>query len=182
MGATGNGRIYVIKEGESKSPARRFAAELKEFCKGDWRIIDYIIDSLGETPNTGGEGNNSFADVLRLCGLPFRATDFDDKNDESFIQNIQQVLEIPDKPDNFGRKQPTLAIFRGCVKTVEDIETCQWQKFRQYDVFKPKLDITNKDFLACVKYGLKSNIGVIAEVGRMPKVKRAGRSPWSGRR
>lgn len=182
MGATGNGRIYVIKEGESKSPARRFAAELKDAIKGEWRIIDYIIDSLGETPNTGGEGNTSFAEVLRLSGLPFRSTDFDDKNDESFIQNIQQVLEIPDQPDNFGRKQPKLAIFKDCVRTINDIETCQWQKYRQHDVYKPKLDISNKDFLACVKYGLKSNIGLVAEVGKMPRVMRQRRSPWSGRK
>jgi hypothetical protein len=183
MGATGDGRIYCIKEFESKSPARRFAAELREFIKGDWRIVDYVIDSLGETPNTGGEGNTSFAEVLRLSGLPFRATNFDDKDDESFIQNIQQVLEIPEQKDNFGRQIPKLAIFRGCCeKLVDNIETVQWQKYRQHDVFKPKLDIASKDLLACLKYGLKTNIGLIAEVGRMPRIKRPGRSPWSGRR
>lgn len=182
VGATGDGRLYYIKEMLSKSPARRFAGELKEFCKGDWKIVDHVIDSLGETPRTGGEGNKSFSMVLRENGVPVRATSHDDKDDEDFIQSIQQVLEIPDKADNFGRKLPKLAILEGNPLIVEDIESAQWQKFRQHDVYKPKLDITAKDFLSCLKYALKSTIGLIADVGRMPRIKRSGRSPWSGRR
>lgn len=181
VGATGDGRIYYIKEITSKNPARRFAEELKEFLKGPWRIVDYVCDSLGETARTGGDGNKSFCQVLRECGVPVRATDFDDKDDSDFIQSIQQVLETPVKEDNFGRKIPKLAIVEGNPGIVHDIETVQWQKYRQHDVFKEKLDISAKDFLACLKYALKTNIGLIAEVGKMPKVKRQGRSPWSGR-
>src|SRR5690606_9471789 len=114
--------------------------------------IDYIMDSLGETPRTGGEGNLSFGDVLRREGLPVRSTSFDDKNDEMFIQRIQQVLEIPDQPDNFGRKIPKFAIIEGNPGIVNDIETVQWMKYRNHDIYKDKLDITSKDYLSLLKY------------------------------
>lgn len=182
VGATGDGRVYYIKEMETKSPAQAFAGELKEFLKGEWRIIDYVIDSLGETPGTGGMGNMSFSDVLRRYGIPVRSTDFDDKNDEDFIQRIQQVLEVPDQIDNFGRKQPKLAIVAGNDGIIDDIETCQWQKYRQHELFKPKLDISSKDRLACLKYALKTSIAFVADVGRLPRTKRSRPSPWSGTR
>ena len=181
VGATGNGKVYYIKEGSSKSPAREFAEELKEFYKG-YRVIDYVIDSLGETPRTGSDGNRSFSDTLRASGVPVRSTSFDEKNDEDFIQCIQQVLEIPEKPDNFGRKQAKLAIMEGCEGIVHDIETVTWLKHRNQDGFKPKLDITSKDFLSLLKYALATSIAFVADVGRTPKIKRSGRSPWSGHR
>lgn len=182
VGATGDGRIYYIKEMETKSPPERFAAELRDFLRGDWRVIDYVIDSLGETPGTGGKGNLSFADVLRQRGIPVRATDFEDKNDEDFIQRIQQVLEVPEDPDNFGRRRPKLAIVEGNDGIIDDIETCQWQKYRQHELFKPKLDISSKDRLACLKYALATSIAFVSEVGKMPKMKRSRPSPWGGRR
>lgn len=182
VGATGDGRVYYVKEMETKSPAQQFARELKEFLKGDWRIIDYVIDSLGETPGTGGMGNMSFSDVLRRYGIPVRSTDFDDKNDEDFIQKIQQVLEMPEEKDNFGRIQPKLAIVEGNSGIIDDIETCQWQKYRQQELFKPKLDISSKDRLACLKYALKTSIAFVADVGKLPRTKRSRPSPWSGAR
>lgn len=181
VGATGDGKIYYVKEGASKSPARAFAQELKEFYQG-YRVIDMVIDSLGETPRTGGDGNRSFSEVLRDCGVPVRSTSFEEKNDEDFIQCLQQVLELPEKPDNFGRTQPKLGIMEGCEGIVHDIETVTWLKYRNQDGFKPKLDITSKDFLSLLKYALATNIAFVADVGRTPKVKRSGRSPWSGHR
>lgn len=181
IGATGDGRIYYIKEGKSRAAGRAFAKILKEFCEGPWRIIDYVIDSMAETPNTGGDGNKSFSEVLRECGVPVRSTSYDDKDDEDFIQNIQQVLEIPETPDNTGRCLPILGIIEGNQGLTSDIETVQWQRYRQNELFKNKLDITKKDFLACLKYGLKTNISFVADSGRLPRVKRARRSPWSGR-
>lgn len=182
VGATGDGRIYYIKEMASKSPARQFAKELKEFIQGDWRIVDYVIDSLAKTPSTGGEGNKSFAEVLNANGIPVRATSYADKDDEEFIQRIQQVLEIPKEKDNFGRTLPKLAIIEGNHGIINDVETAQWQKYRQYEVFKNKLDISSKDYLSLLKYALRTNISLLAEVGRMPKIKRSGRSPWSSKR
>lgn len=180
IGATGDGRIYYIKEGKSKSPGRAFAQEMREFCEGPWKVIDYVIDSLGATPNTGGDGNKSFSEVLNQCGVPVRSTSFADKDDEDFIQNIQQVLEVPTETDTFGRRLVKLGIMEGNQGIINDLETVQWIKARQNENFKNKLDITKKDYLSLLKYALKTNIAFIADVGRLPKIKRAKRSPWSG--
>lgn len=180
IGATGDGRVYYIKEGRSKSPARAFARELRAFCEG-FRVIDYIIDSLAETDHTGGDGAKSFADVLRESGVPVRATSHKDKDDEDFIQRIQQVLEVPEQKDNFGRRVPKLAIIEGNQGIINDVETCQWQKYRTHEVFKNKLDITQKDYLSLLKYGLATSIAFVADAGRIPRVKRLKtKSPWSG--
>jgi hypothetical protein len=179
VGATGDGRIYYIDEMSSKSPAKAFAQELKEFYAG-YRVIDYVIDSLGETPRTGSDGNKSFSDVLRECGVPVRSTSFDEKNDEDFIQCIQQVLEVPTTPDNFGRLQAKLAIIDGNEGIIHDLETVTWLKQRNTDGFKPKLDISSKDYLSLLKYALATSIAFVADVGRVPKAKRSGKSPWSG--
>lgn len=179
IGVTGDGHIYYIKEMSSKSAPSQFAAELKAFY-GGFRVIDYVMDSLGETPGSGGDGNMSMGDKLRQRGVPVRSTSFDDKNDADFIQNIQQVLEIPDQPDSFGRKIAKLAIMEGNTGIIDNIESVQWLKYRQQEMFKDKLDITQKEYLACLKYALKSNIAYLAQVGKMPKIKRSRPSPWAG--
>lgn len=180
VGATGDGRVYYVKEMASKSPAQRFARELKDFYQG-FRVIDYVIDSLGETPGTGGDGSMSFSEKLRQLGVPVRSTSFSDKNDEDFIFKIRQVLEVPENPDNFGRKQPRLAILSGNPGIVHDVETVQWLKYRNQEGFKPKLDITSKDYLSLLKYALATVISVMADVQKRPKIQKAGKSPWSGR-
>ena len=179
IGATGDGRIYYIKEMSSKNPAGRFSEELKTFYRG-YKIIDYVIDSLGETQGTGGSGNKSFSEVLRDNGVPVRSTDFADKNDEDFVQRIQQVLEVPDTKDNFGRQTPKLAIMDGNEAIVHDIETVSWVKYRNQEGYKPKLDISSKDYLSLLKYALATNLAYVADVGALPRAKRSRRSPWSG--
>ncbi len=179
VGATGDGRIYYLKEMATTSPPRMFAKELKEFMKGDWRVIEMVIDSIAETPGTGGEGSMSFADALRRHGIPVRATSYDDKDDADFIQRIKQVLEVPEDTDNYGRRQAKLAIMEGNPGIVDDVETACWQKYRQFELFKEKLDISKKDYLACLKYALATSIGFVADAGHTPRIKRSGRSPWS---
>jgi hypothetical protein len=181
IGATGDGRLYYLKEIASKSAPSRFAEELKEFYAG-YRLYDCVVDSLGETPGTGGDGNMSFSEKLRQKGVPARSTTFKDKSDADFIQNIQQVLEVPDSPDSFGRTIPKLAIIEGNTGIVDNIESVQWAKYRQHEIFKEKLDITQKEYLACLKYAMKSSILFIADRGRIPRTKRSRRSPWSGKR
>ncbi len=181
VGVTGDGRIYYLKEMASRSPAGRFAAELKSFYDG-YKVIDYIIDSLGETPGTGGDGSMSFSEKLRSLGVPVRATSYSDKDDEGFIARIKQVLEIPDKVDNFGRQIPKLAIVQGNIGIINDLELVSWLKYKNLETHKPKLDISNKDYLSCLKYALATNIGYLAQTGKMPKIKRSRPSPWGGSR
>lgn len=176
-GVTGDGRIYALKEFSSKSPPRQLAEELKEWYES-YRVLDILVDSLGSTPMSGGEGNRSFIEVLNACGVRCRATSYEDKSDEEFILRIRDVLEVPNEPDNFGKRLPKLALFRSCERLAHEIETVTWVKYRNSDEFKDKLDITNKDFLSCLKYVLATNISYLA-VGKRPRIKRAGKSPWS---
>lgn len=179
LGAVGDGRIYYIKELQSRAAPEAFARELREWYQ-NYKVVDIICDSFGNIPGTGGDGNMSFSEKLIQMGVRLRTTDYNDKNDEDFVQRIKQVLEIPDKPDNLGRYAPRLAIFDGNPGIVRDIEGCMWQKRRKEEGFKEKLEISNRDFLACLKYALKTNILFLAEGGQMPTIKRSGRSPWSG--
>lgn len=179
LGATGDGRIYYLKELSSRAAPEAFARELRDWYQG-YKVIDIICDSFGEIPGTGGDGNMSFSDKLRQMGVRLRATSFKDKSDEDFIQRIKQVLETPDEKDNFGRKVPRLAVFEGNPGIVRDIEGVMWQKIRREDSFKEKLEISNRDFLACLKYALKTSIIFMADGLQTPGVKRSGRSPWSG--
>ena len=157
LGADRDNQLYYIKELKLKAVAREFAQELKKWYRG-FKIIDIISDSLGSSEGSGGEGFKSFIQVLNEEGVRARATTWDEKSEEDFIERIKGVLAIPQEPDNFGRKLPKLRIFRGNVGIIGDIENVQWIKFKNLDVFKPKLDISNKDFLACLKYGLASNM------------------------
>lgn len=178
VGATGDGRIYVIKEFKSKSVPKQMARELKEWYKG-FRVLDIVVDSLGQTPMSGGEGARSFIQVMNDEGVRCRATSFDDKSDEAWIHRIQDVLLIPEEADNWGRTIPKLAIFKDCTGIIHDIENVTWLKYKNMDEWKPKLDISNKDHLSCLKYALACNIDYVA-TNRRPTVKRANRSPWSG--
>lgn len=178
-GATGDGRIYAIKELASRATPRQFARELREWMEGV-NVVDIIVDSLGNTPMSGGDGNRSFIEVLNAEGVRCRATTFEDKSDEEFINRIRDVLEVPEVEDNFGRKIPKLAIMESCRNLIHDIEHVAWLKYKGHDMYKPKLDITNKDYLACLKYALSTNIAYTAN-GIKPKIfKPKSRSPWSG--
>lgn len=181
VGVTGDGRIYYLRELKSSSTAGQFATELKQFYEG-FRVVDYIIDSLGEIPGTGGDGNMSFSEKLRQRGVPVRATTYEDKSDENFMDRIKQVLEVPDHADNFGRKLPKLAIVEGNNGIISDIEMVSWLKYRGLEEHKPKLDISHKDFLAALKYALASSITHLATTGKLPKIKRSRPTPWGRKR
>lgn len=179
LGAIGDGRLYYIKELSSTAPPAQFAKELREWYRG-YKVIDIICDSFGEIPGTGGDGNMSFSEKLRDMGIRLRSTNFKEKSDEDFITRIKQVLEIPEKPDNFGRTVPILAIFENCPGIVRDIENVQWRKHKKDEGFKEKLEISNKDWLACLKYALATNLVFMAEGLKKPRTLRSNRSPWSG--
>lgn len=157
LGADADNGLFYISELRMKSVPREFARALKAWYRG-YRIVDIVVDSLGSSEGTGGEGFKSFIQVLNEEGIRARATTYDDKDDEDFIARVQDALAIPEEPNNFGQCLPKLRFFRGNPGIVSDVENVQWTKYRNLDEFKPKLDITNKDFLSCLKYGLASNL------------------------
>jgi hypothetical protein len=154
VGVTPNNDLVVVKELSSKSAPSDFALELKSWYAG-FRVVDIVCDSFGSADLTGGEGRLSFIQVLKDRGIRVRATTYNEKQDEAFIQMIQEVLLLPSEPDNYGRERPPrLTIFDGNPGIVADIESVEWQKYRNIDEFKPKLGIESKDFLSCLKYAL----------------------------
>lgn len=176
LGANDKGEMFYIKEMASGSAPARFSEELLEFYKG-YRVIDIVCDSIGATPRTGGDGNLSFVDKLSEIHRGIRTTTYGEKSDEAFIENIREVLEIPEKEDNFGRRLPKLRIFEGNRGIISDIRNVQWQKWnkKDYDGPKDKLEIGDKDYLACVKYALATPIAFAA--GKFRKIK-SRNSPW----
>jgi hypothetical protein len=175
VGVDRDGYLYYLKELSSSSPPQEFARELRNFYQG-YRITEIICDSLGATPGTGGDGNKSFLDVLKENGVRARSTNFQEKNDENFIQSIQQILELPGQKDNFGRQLPKLRIVTGNKGIIGDLEQVEWTKYRNIDEYKPKLNITNRDYLACLKYALSTNVSVIPSKRRVVHSKNP--SPW----
>jgi hypothetical protein len=162
LGCMPDGGYIFLRELSSNSLARDsvpsdFARELKRWYQG-YRVVDIICDSLGSGSMTGGEGNKSFIEVLNQCGVRARATSWEDKKEESWVMRIQEVLAIPLVPDNFGRRIPRLRVLSNCTGIISDIESVQWQKYRNMDEYKPSLDISNKDYLAALKYALASNL------------------------
>jgi hypothetical protein len=169
MGVDRNGRYYVLREYGEKLVARQFAKRLIElgwFDRERYNVIDIVYDSLGSADSTSGEGFRSFGDVLNEVLAQHRigrarATTYDDKADEAFIERIRDVLLIPTEPDNYGQTVPKLRFSADCPRSYMDCERVQWSQYarnRGLDENKPKLEIKNTDWLACIKYALASNL------------------------
>lgn len=147
-------RMFVIKEMNSKSAPSEFALELKEFIKG-FNVQEQICDSLGATPRTGGWDNYSFIDTVNIKGgLRLRSTSFKEKSEDAWVQNLRDLLTV--RTNNFGKSEPGLYIFGDCIGTINDMESVMWKRNRLSEEMKGHLDITNKDFLSCLKYALAS--------------------------
>lgn len=171
LGTDQDGYLYFIKGIKRKMVARAFAKELKKFMEG-YKVIDITCDSLGSSEGTGNEGFKSFIQVLIEEGVRCRATTWDEKNDEDFIARIQDVLLIPEEANNFGDKLPKLRICRGnegTIGIVGDIENVSWIKYKNMEEYKPKLDISNKDWLSCLKYALSLNLSFNKSKSRIYK-------------
>ena len=153
MGVDPNENYYYISEFSLRAPAPQFARELRNWYNA-YPIKDIICDSLGNTAQTGGEGMKSFIEVLNDYGVRARATRYDDKDDERWIDLIQNALYVPKEGTNI----PKLRIFKGNTGIISDIEHVQWMKFKNEDIYKPKLDISKKDFLATVKYAFSAHL------------------------
>jgi len=157
LGVDRDNQLVVLKEMADKATARDFARALKKWYN-DYRVIDIVVDSLGSQDMTSGEGFKSFIQVLNEEGIRARATTYDDKNDEAFISRIQDALRIPEEANNFGQRIPKLRVNSSCRGVINDIEQVQWTRDKRLDINKPKLDIQNCDYLACLKYALACNL------------------------
>lgn len=177
VGADRDGYLYYIKEIAERCPAKPFALRLKEWMNG-YRVIDIVCDSLGSTTGTGGEGDSTFINVLNQNGVRARATSYEDKNDELFVERIMQVLLIPEQMNNFGQRIPKLRIFRGNKGIVSDITNVEWQRDKGIGGNKPKLNIANTDRLSTLKYALATGISFRKHKAKVLRTK--NKSPWAG--
>lgn len=162
-------RLQVVGERAEKQLARQFAVTLLEWSR-EWRVVDWVVDSLGSSEYTGGEGFKSFIQVLKDCGIRARATTFLEKDDSDWIERIQSALDLPDEVDNFGQRIPQLQVQEHCSNLIKDIQNVNWLKHKHLaagENNKEKLDITNKDYLACLKYALAASGGIIKDVNRL---------------
>lgn len=150
LGVNNRDELFYIKEISLKAPAREFAKRLKAWYK-DYPVVDIVCDSLGSSGTSGGEGLSSFIDVLNDEGVRTRATRYEDKNDERWMEMIQQVLYFDREMAN---PIPQLRIFKGNYGIITDIENVQWKKIKHSDQYQAKLDISQKDYLAALKYAL----------------------------
>ena len=157
LGCNAHNELFILKETAQKMVPREFARHLKTWMEG-YRLIDIVVDSLGSGEGTGGEGFKTFIQVLNSEGIRCRATTYDEKSDEDFVTRIQSALEMPEEADNFGRRSPKLRILAQCTGIVYDIENAEWQRDRAHDMNRPKLEISNRDFLSCVKYALATGL------------------------
>lgn len=162
MGVDKYDNMYVLDEMAEKATARQFAKSLLERWS-DYNIRDWICDSLGSADMTGGEGFKSFIKVLNECGVRARATTFKDKSDEDFIERIKTSLELPEEE----AVPPKIRLHQDCHGTIRDIKNVAWQKVRHQEIYKPKLSIGNKDYLACIKYALAAGMPTRANRGKI---------------
>jgi hypothetical protein len=147
--------LYVIKEIAAKvSNAEEFATLLKPWYNSH-RIVDTVCDNYGSGEMTAGDGRLSFIQSLRDNGIPVRPTTFQEKSDERFVEKIREVLKPVE--NNYGQRIPLLRVFDSCRGCITDFENVCWQKHRHMDVYKPKLELGNRDFLVCIKYALATN-------------------------
>lgn len=169
LGVDRENRYVVLDAYKEKAIAREFInLIIKRGWLDDYRVIDIVYDSLGNTDTSSGEGFRSFGEVIneeleRQSYGRARGTTYRDKDDEDFVERIRDVLAVPDTPDNFGNYVPRLRVVEESgniyLKGVErDINQVQWQHDRRTGENKNKLDISNRDYLACIKYGLASNL------------------------
>lgn len=165
-------RKYAVKALAEKATAASFAESLHTWTSG-FRVVDWVCDSLGSADLTGGDGFKSFIQVLKDYGIRVRATTYEEKKDEEWIERIKSALDIPLEADNFGEMLPNLRVFNTCQELIKDIKNVSWLKYKNLEEHKPKLDISNKDYLACLKYALAVSAS-IKPIGQEAKPIRLG--------
>ena len=173
------GKKMVVKEIAMKALADQFAISLVEWARG-YRIIDWVCDSAGQAEMTGGNGFKSFVQVLKDYGIRVRPTTYEEKDDEQWIERIRSELAIPIEADNYGQLQPNLQIFAECQGLIKDIRNVTWLKYKNLDENKPKLDISNKDYLSCLKYALASAANIMPAGQQAKPIRLGGQNSAKG--
>lgn len=174
LAAAPNGKRYYVGEYARKIVPRDFGKWLQANWLQTHRIVDIVCDNFGSGDYTGGEGFKSFIEVLQSLGIRVRPTSYDEKKDDEFLTRIQEGLYIPDQGE------PTLQFVigksNGCV---HDIENVQWKAQKGTETYQPKLEIGNRDYLACLKYALAANLTY--DNAKRKVIKPKTQSPWTGK-
>jgi phage terminase large subunit-like protein len=144
----------LVYEAEFKQ--KMLPRDVAKWMKLEWmskyHVLDIISDSSGQADFTGGEAFKSFLEVMRSEGVLARATSYNEKSDEDFLTRLQEALYIPEA----GASK--LKINNTCLGLIKDIENVAWKPIKGTEDFQPKLEIGNKDYLACLKYALAANL------------------------
>ena len=172
LAAAPTGKRYYVGEVNLKVVPRDFATWLKANWLLTHKVVDIICDNSGQADYTGGDGFQSFVEVLQKCGVRVRATTYDEKDAVDFLTRLQEGLFIP------ANGEPMLQFLIGLGGIVKDIENVQWKKQKGTEDYQPKLEIGNTDYLACLKYALAANLTYDNSKRRI--IRAAAPSPWAG--
>lgn len=152
LAASPEGTRYYVAETAQKTIPREFGRWLQLNWLNHYNVVDIICDSSGTADFTGGEGFRSFVEVLNSMGIRVRSTTYDEKKDDQFLTRIQEGLFTPEQGE------PMLKFLHSCPGIVRDIENVAWKPIKGVEEYQPKLEIGNKDYLACLKYALAANL------------------------
>lgn len=174
LAAAPGGKSYYVGEISRKVVPREFGRWLKENWLATHRIVDIVCDSSGNADFTGGEGFKSFLEVLQSMGIRVRATTYDEKKDVDFLTRLQEGLHVPE-----GGEPMLQFVIGKCAGVWHNLENVQWKPQKGSEDYQPKLEISNQDFLATLKYGLAANLTFDNAKRKIYKPKTA--SPWAGK-
>ncbi len=147
-----NGQLVYAAERQAKEVPRDWGAWVKANWLQEYRVVDIVVDNFGSGDYTGGEGFKSFVEVWRSMNINVRPTSYDEKLDTEFLERLQDALYSDQNQD------PKLKILPNCIGIVRDCENVQWKAQKGTETYQPKLEIGNKDYLACLKYALATNL------------------------
>jgi hypothetical protein len=172
LAAAPNGKRYYVGEYSGKVLPRQFGQWLKQNWLIEHRVIDIVCDNFGSGDYTGGEGFKSAIEVFNSMGLRVRATTYDEKKDDDFLERLQEGLFIP------AGGEPQLQMLLTCPGIRRDVENVQWKAQKGTETYQPKLEIGNRDYLACLKYALATNLTFDNSKRKILRTKVT--SPWAG--
>lgn len=154
---------YYVREYKQKVLPRDFARWLKANWLAEHNVVDIVCDSSGNADFSGGDGFKSAIEVFNEERVRVRGTSYNEKKDDEFLERLQEGLHIPD-----GGEPKLLFLINHSAGVWKDAENVQWQKIKGHEDYKPKLEISNSDYLATLKYALAANL-TYGNANRKPK-------------